>query len=174
MSDNSGENEPSMEEILASIRKIISEDSDEGGDVPETKELSGSELELEEEPLELTDEIEEESLKFEDDVLELGPELEPVALARMELEPIEERMATDDAIVSPAAEAISTAALLQLTQSLAGRDVPLGRADRSLEQLVKELMRPMLREWLDDYLQTVVEEGVKREVQRMANSVKDN
>ena len=173
MSDNSSENEPSMEEILASIRKIISEDTDEGEGVPETKKLSSSELAVEE-SLELTDKIEDEPLKFEDDVLELGPELEPVALPRMELEPIEEPIATDDAIVSPAAEAISTAALLQLTQSLAGRDVPLGRADRSLEQLVKELMRPMLREWLDEYLPTVVEEVVKHEVQRMANSVKDN
>ncbi len=187
MRDDSGEQEPSMEEILSSIRKIISEDSDEGGEAveveapPAPEPAPEPEPEPEEEPLELTDEteelelteeVEEEPLELEEEVLELEPEPEP--LPPMGLEPIEEPQVADDALVSPAAEAVSTAALSQLSQSLAGRDVPLGRADRSLEQLVKELMRPMLREWLDENLPSVVEEVVRREVQRMANAARDD
>jgi cell pole-organizing protein PopZ len=186
MNDDCGEQEPSMEEILSSIRKIISEDNDEGGEAPEPQAPPAPEpepeLEVEEEPLELTDEsddeleltdeIEEEPLELEEEVLELEAESEP--LPPMELEPIEEQMAVVDALISPTAEVVSTAAFSQLAQSLTGRNVPLGRADRSLEQLVKELMRPMLREWLDENLPAVVEEVVKREVQRMANAAKDN
>ena len=195
MSDDSGEQEPSMEEILSSIRKIISEDSDEGGEAveaeapaapepePESQPEPEPEPEPNEEPLELTDEteeielelteeVEEEPLELEEEILELEPEPDP--LPPMELEPIEEPQAADEGLVSPAVDAASTAALSQLAQSLTGRDVPLGRADRTLEQVVKELMRPMLREWLDQNLPALVEDVVKREIQRMVRASREN
>ena len=188
MSDDSGEQEPSMEEILSSIRKIISEDSDEGGEAveaeaPDPEPEPQPEPEPDEEPLELTDEteeielelteeVEEEPLELEEEILELEPE--PDLLPPMELEPIEEPQAVDESLVSPAVDAASTAALSQLAQSLTGRDVPLGRADRTLEQVVKELMRPMLREWLDQNLPALVEDVVKREIQRMVRASREN
>ena len=59
MSDPNAEQEPSMEEILASIRRIISEDGDE-----DTAEEAGREpeppAEHEEGVLELTDEVQDD------------------------------------------------------------------------------------------------------------------
>lgn len=56
MSDKSAQKDPSMEEILGSIRRIISEDSAQGG----SSRVSGAEFEDEEDVLELTDEVAEE------------------------------------------------------------------------------------------------------------------
>lgn len=189
MNDDRGEKEPSMEEILSSIRKIISEDTNDGSEgggamgapAVGTESVPGQEHERkhEEEPLELLDEVEEDTLELvdrfkeeplvlRDEVIDSAHKSESIVLPPMELEPVEEQsLATPNTLVSPEVEAVSTAALSQLTKSLAGHDVPLGRADQTLEQVVKELVRPMLREWLDDNLPTVVEELVRREIQRI-------
>lgn len=56
MSDKSAHKDPSMEEILGSIRRIISEDSAQGGPA----QVGGVEVEDDEDVLELTDEVSEE------------------------------------------------------------------------------------------------------------------
>lgn len=56
MSDKSAQKDPSMEEILGSIRRIISEDSAQGGSSP----VVGGEIEDDDDVLELTDEVSEE------------------------------------------------------------------------------------------------------------------
>lgn len=85
MSDSS-QKEPSMEEILASIRRIISEDGDEEAQskdeepkaAPEPDPEPEAPLELEEEePLELVDEIEEEPGPEPEPEPEIEPEPEP-------------------------------------------------------------------------------------------------
>lgn len=155
MSDDNSQKEPSMEEILSSIRKVISEDNDEN------RKVSPDEQEI----LELTDVVVEGALEDKGSTYnpESLPVTEPIAVDKSEK--------TEEPLVSSAAEAITTAALLQLKESLAGNEVPLGRADKTLEQLVKELMRPMLRIWLEENLPLVVEDVVKREVNRLANTV---
>ena len=45
--------------------------------------------------------------------------------------------------------------------------MPLGNADRTLEDVVRELLRPMLKEWLDDHLPPLVERLVKDEIARL-------
>jgi len=56
MSDKSAQKDPSMEEILGSIRRIISEDSAQGG----SSRTGDAEIEDDEDVLELTDEVSEE------------------------------------------------------------------------------------------------------------------
>lgn len=82
MSDQNTEQEPSMEEILASIRRIISEDGDEESAAPEA-EASAPEPVAEEAPEPVEDvapepEVEEapEPEPEEDDVLELTDEVQ--------------------------------------------------------------------------------------------------
>lgn len=80
MSD--AQQEPSMEEILASIRKIISEDSEEepteeqaaAGEDVEPEPAPEPEPEPEEEPLQLDEEVEEEPLELADEVEQEPPE----------------------------------------------------------------------------------------------------
>ena len=104
MNDADAKEQPSMEEILASIRKIISEDVEENPNDEINEELEPLELmddaDEELEPLELMDDADEElePLELMDDADE---ELEPLELtddADEELEPLE---LTDDADEDP-------------------------------------------------------------------------
>ena len=45
----------------------------------------------------------------------------------------------------------------------------LGRADRTLEALVREVMRPLLSTWLEANLPDVVERLVQAEIRKMSN-----
>ncbi len=155
MSDNAGP-EPSMEEILASIRKIISEDGEEAKKSEQFEE--GVAL-VEPEPRK-----EAEADFEEDDTLELTDEFEPdqtdeIALVDDVLQ--QESLisaATTDAAASPFAQ-------------LAGASDPnlmLGRADRTLESLVREVMRPLLSTWLEANLPDVVERLVQAEIRKVS------
>ena len=146
-----------MEEILASIRRIISEDGDEaeGGDKPAGADDEDDVLELTEvvpdEPQAAAEEPEEEPAIVEEPVAE-----EPAIVADDDSE----------AIISeaPAAQAAgSIADLMARVQS----DTRLGDADKTIEQIVKELLRPLLKEWLDANLPDMVERIVRDEIERV-------
>ena len=151
MSDDAGQ-EPSMEEILASIRKIISEDGEEG----EEGEKEVAEAEPEPEP---------EPVFEEDDALELTDEFEP--------EPVDEialvdEILEDEGLVSAATTDAGASAFAQLAGA-SDPNLMLGRADRTLEALVREVMRPLLSTWLEANLPDVVERLVQAEIRKMSN-----
>src|SRR5437868_11380459 len=130
--------EPSMEDILASIKKVIAEE----------KELrtSGEPIDsVEEEPL-------PEDAAPEDDVLELDQPLAPP----MDLGPplIDEQVAGDS---RQKLEALQTVAAT----------IPAGPTVNPLEEIIREMLRPMLKQWLDDHLPQMVDEHVKREISRI-------
>ena len=149
MSDDTGQ-EPSMEEILASIRKIISED---GEDTEED---------------EVTEPGPEPAPAPEgNDAIELTDQVVPPPPAELEEITLIDEVVEDDVLVSAATTAVGASAFAQLTgaRDLAMR---LGGVDRTLEALVKELMRPMLRDWLEANLPAVVERLVQREIDKMS------
>ena len=165
MSEEDGQQEPSMEEILASIRKIISEDDDQepiqdaapsGEDMDTVEEISEVEPEVEPEP----------EFAEEEDELELIDEIEDET--ELVLVDDEEGLAADHPIPgivsNPTAQA-GTDAFGQLAGIIAGR-MQLGQG-RTVEELVQELLRPLLREWLDNNLPELVDELVKKEIERM-------
>jgi len=180
MADNNAQ-EPSMEEILASIRRIISEDGEEG-DVPaqqaeaaqenppiedEVLDLEEAEIIEEEEvleeieeaeaPLEAADVMEDEpaALAEEPEVLELDDMVEETQKA----DPSEEILSKDAA--QKAAEPFSQLSGL-LVRDYEG-------AGNTLDGLVREMLRPMLKEWLDENLPNVVERMVAKEIARLTN-----
>ena len=152
MSDDAGQ-EPSMEEILASIRKIISEDGEEG----EEGEKEVAEAEPAPEP---------ETVFEEDDALELTDEFEP--------EPVDEIVLVDEILEDEGLlSAVTTDAGASAFAQLVGASDPnlmLGRADRTLEALVREVMRPLLSTWLEANLPDVVERLVQAEIRKMSNN----
>ena len=157
MSDDAGQ-EPSMEEILASIRKIISEDGEEGEEGEE--EVAEAEPEPEPEP-----EAEPEPVFEEDDALELTDEFEP--------EPVDEialvdEVLDDEGLVSAATTEAGASAFAQLAGA-SDPNLMLGRADRTLEALVREVMRPLLSTWLEANLPDVVERLVQAEIRKMSD-----
>jgi len=165
--DAKGQPEPSMEEILASIRRIIAEDGEQAPAAE--KPASTPRLEpvgnLREEILELTEVVEEEGA-----AAKLDPEPAAAASADEHL-----LLSPEQRLVSEEAAAASIAALSQLHQ-LGGRDeqsnLSMGNGQRTIEELVREMLRPLLKEWLDGNLPRLVERVVREEVDRMVRDVR--
>ena len=131
--------EPSMEDILASIKKVIAEE----------KELrtSGELVEaVEDEPLP------EEQSSSEEDVLELDQPLAPA----MDLGP----PLVDEEIAGQSRQRLEA---LQTVASTA----PPASSVNPLEEIIREMLRPMLKQWLDEHLPQMVDEHVKREISRI-------
>jgi len=158
-----------MEEILASIRRIISEDDAPGGATPEPEaepELAAAAEEpipippLEEEAheddgaLELTDRVESHG---DLDVYASEPEPEPAAPA------YEPPVDHGEGLVGDPAASAAAAHFGQLSSTI------LMPADgRTLEDVVRELLRPLLKGWLDEHLPNIVQTAVQAEVERIA------
>lgn len=162
--------EPTMEEILASIRRIISEDdtpADESAPepavdaAPEPEPVAAAPEpvpEPEEEVLELTQKIEEPQSTIGDlDVFEAPPaQAAPAFDDPLASEP-------EESLVSePIATAVSSA-FGQLQQRIA-----MPSSSTTLDGVVRELLRPLLKEWLDAHLRAIVEAKVEEEVERQA------
>ena len=131
--------EPSMEDILASIKKVIAEEK-------ELRSAVHPAVNVEDEPLP------EESAGEAEDVLELDEPLAPPADLGPPL--IDEEVAGQ-----------SRHALEQL-QTVAAT-IPAAPQVNPLEDMVREMLRPMLKQWLDEHLPQMVEDHVKREITRI-------
>ena len=129
--------EPSMEDILASIKKVIAEE----------KELRTSAAPADEDE---DDPLPEDASN--EDVLELDQPLAPP----MDLGP---------PLVDEQAAGKSREALEQL-QTVAAT-VPPPPAGNPLEEIIRGRLRPMLKQWLDEHLPQMVDEHVKREISRI-------
>jgi cell pole-organizing protein PopZ len=175
-----------MEEILASIRRIISEDEQpaaEGGPsivaepepVPEARgegPLPIPEPEPEPEPAaDFAPAAEEEE---DDGVLELTQKVETHGdldvLAPEEPEPEPEPPAME-APPLPLGEGIVSdhiAAAAAATFGKLSSNILMPAEGRTLEDVVRELLRPLLQQWLDDNLPRIVQEAVEAEVERIS------
>lgn len=162
------EGEPSVEEILDSIKRVIARDADEAARASQSRRREG--LVSRQEAPEPADEDEAE------DVLDLGVVGSALHEDNAEESLIEEAGAPgdDDAedeglTTDRAAEAMrqSLAALAMLSDPPARPQI-VRSGETSLEGLVREMMRPMLAQWLDANLPEIVERLVKAEIARIA------
>jgi cell pole-organizing protein PopZ len=174
MSDQTSQ-EPTMEEILASIRRIISEDEPAGDAAapaepePEEETAQAEIPTLPEEPepeddgvLELTERVETVGdLDVYPAASEPEPEPEPEPLAAFEPEP--PPVPPGEGLVGDPAASAAAAAFGKLSSSIL-----MPAEGRTLEDVVRELLRPMLKQWLDDNLPGIVETAVQAEVERIA------
>jgi uncharacterized protein len=166
MSEAKGQQEPSMEEILASIRRIIAEDSDVAKPPieVETAALPPDEDEI----LELT-EIADEPAPY----VAPEPEPEPYRPAPPPPRPRkpEPQIEAEEPLLSANPAAASAAAFAEVTTRLRERrsgEMFLGNGAVTLEEIVRELLKPMLRDWLDVNLPPLVERLVHEEIKRLA------
>ncbi|MBD7940475.1 DUF2497 domain-containing protein [Brevundimonas guildfordensis] len=188
MTDQSAQ-EPTMEEILASIRRIISEDDApaEAAAAPEPEPTPEPEPEPEAAPV---------VAAVEEDVLELTEPYEaPPAEAIGDLDvadaapfPVEAPVAGEpapiaaapegDALVGETAAASAASAFAGLAASFQKPEpAPIASAadmnfmsGNTVEAMVREMLRPMLKDWLDANLPAIVETQVRKEVERIARS----
>jgi len=182
--------EPTMEEILASIRRIISEDDAPAGDAAAAGADADADAAEAEPEIELEAEVEPESEPepvlgetAEDEVLELtervethgdidayvpepaAPEPEPVAAPPpLAPEPVAAAPATEG-LVSAVTATAAASAFGQLSASILMPPDGL-----TLDAVVRDLLRPLLKDWLDTHLAGIVQAAVTEEVERIART----
>ena len=143
--------EPSMEDILASIKKVIAEE----------KELRSGQAPMSSEPQPVTVSINappEPEEPEHADVLEL----EEAVVEEMHLPDVD----LGPPLISEDAAEASRARLAALQQAAATAP-PQQPVANPLEQMVRDMLRPMLKDWLDQNLPGIVDEHVKREIGRI-------
>lgn len=201
MTGKAPEQEPSIEEILASIRQIISDD-DETREPVEVEVKKEEKFEIpvhqpeppKEEPrssfadvLELTNEIapEEKVVKYAEEPKFEIPSYQPEPEKSFEIDFQEHKKvhvdapmsnADTDALFSQPAAAATTDAFSRLVGNM-----PIEREERSpslghgvtLEDITRDLLRPMLRQWIDDNVPRLVERLVEKELEKLARKARD-
>ncbi|MFZ1680255.1 MAG: DUF2497 domain-containing protein [Rhizobiaceae bacterium] len=169
---SSAQREPSMEEILASIRKIIEDNEGqspaEAGE-PEAEpvmEAAAAEIATVEVP-----EIEVEQFRAElsgdpvetEDRSYAPPQVEPpVFQPRGEPAIAASPAVPADALVSAATGQKVAAAFGELTEAFAAQ------RRKSFDDMAEDMLRPMLRDWLDNNLPTLVERLVREEIEKIS------
>jgi uncharacterized protein len=190
MATPSAQQEPTMEEILASIRRIISEDADPAakGAQPAAAAATSREGDV----LELTNIVhddgsiggpapepapepprrraappprEPEPIREEPRVSRRAPPPEPPRPAMRHQSDLDmvDKEDRDSVLSSQASSAISNA-FGALTRE---REVGIA-GGTTLEDIVVQMMKPMLAAWLDEHLPEIVERVVQQEVERAA------
>jgi len=185
--------EPSIEEILSSIRQIISDDDEDDAPAPEKaaeQEKPAPKAEKKPEPekevLELTPESEVPNVDEDDVELDFidvdGESDEDVAAfdafedeSAFEPEPEQEERSfrtSPSSILSESAQSATMSSLTKLVGSM-----PVNNRNSydgvTLEDIVRELLNPMLRDWMDDNLPPMVERLVEKEIKKLARRAMD-
>jgi hypothetical protein len=167
----------SIEEILSSIRDIISEDDD--APVAAVSETAAQESEEEiESPVNeesetvIVDVTEEDE---EDEILELSDPID-----ELEAKPADfaaaldvEDAKTDENLLSDNTANASLAALNKLSRSAAIDNRRNPNDAITIEDITREMLRPMLKEWLDKNLPDIIERTVQKEIRRLSAKSED-
>ena len=150
--------EPSMEEILASIRRIISEDEEDAPAKPAARA----------EPIRVAEPPARPAAAFR------PPPPAPAAVEQeqkfatedveMIRKNVAEAMDDEDGIIESTTAAAASKAFMSLSQTV---QISKGEG-HTLEDIVVEMLKPMIKDWLDANLAEIVEQKVEEEVQRVA------
>ncbi|WP_406853598.1 DUF2497 domain-containing protein [Alsobacter sp. KACC 23698] len=171
-----------MEEILASIRRIIADDQKDAPGANQPALGPEAAQEPDDDVLDLAtvqqtgwDDVpqsdDEDAVDFREaeDPLLILPKREEIVAPPPAPEPpppvappAPPPPRTDDALLSPMVDAAVASTFNMFSSAI------LTTQARTLEDLVKDMMRPMLKAWLDDNLPALVERLVKAEIERLS------
>jgi cell pole-organizing protein PopZ len=196
MSDDKTEQEPSIEEILHSIRQMIFEDgattetavaqagaaetppapkapAAEPPPVPEPKPEPVAAAEPPPPPPPASEPAPRKVIDADDGVLELTDKvaMDPnrPRIVMEEIEEMQEALNKDPLVSDMTAEAAVAAMAKLLSNNLAvERELPGRPGNVTLEDMARELMRPLIKTWLDQNLQAIIEKMVAREIERLS------
>ena len=160
--------EPSMEDILSSIKRIIAEEGETA--------TAASRARRPARPVAARQPItfghDEEAPAAVDQAIVEQPAAEPEVAFTPPVAPVADpapapRAAPADPILSPRAAEASRGALDVLSRLIVKPEV---EGSDTLEALVREMLRPMLRDWLDANLPAMVENMVSQEIARITGN----
>ncbi len=183
-SDASGA-DPSMEDILASIRRILNEDEAPGASADAARPAEPANQAAEPSPLPPEAVTGAGSAGEDEDVLvldegmlvtppsEAAPEPAPAPTLPVAVPVSAPATALHDlhneSLLAPEAEAAAALSVSSLLRTLASeRGAQVYRGGPTIEDLVREEIRPMLKAWLDLQLPPLVERLVRQEIERVA------
>ena len=171
--------EPSMEDILSSIKRIIAEEGDSATAASRAKRQARTMPPRpdpapfgHDEILELSDPVravDEDRPSF-DEVPQAPVPVQPLLAVKPQMPKQAESPTVSlsapaaEPILSPRTAEASRGPLDALSRMVVKPETPGGD---SLEAMVREMLRPMLRDWLDAKLPELVEEMVAREISRI-------
>jgi cell pole-organizing protein PopZ len=148
----SGAADPSMEDILASIRRILSDDEAEAASPAAAKTEADNVLELD------STMIVAEPAAATPTEAPPPPQTPPQAAAP-----------SSGGLVAPAAAAAAASSVGSLVRTLIAEreQVATHRGGPTIEDVVREEIRPLLKQWLDTNLPQLVERLVRLEIERV-------
>ena len=167
-------NDPSMEDILASIRRILSEEEPAAqppvpaaAAEPEAAEEKADDV-LVLDPSML---VEEEAAPALSPIAEPAPspltEAAPAPFGPLPLPP-PEVVTPPPTLLAPETAAAATSSVGNLMRTLATeRTMQVHRDGPTIEDIVREEIRPLLKQWLDTNLPDLVERLVRTEIERV-------
>ena len=156
--------EPSMEEILASIRNIIADDPAKGAPLKPPQLAPAPMPQI----VHSLDAVAPQSEPSE--AVERPDATAPTVVWRrpqaVEAEPAEPASADGGPLLSPEANEAVALSFGALSADLEVRSAELA------DSMVRDMLRPMLKQWLDENLPGIVERLVRAEIQRVARGRK--
>ncbi|MBN8532312.1 MAG: DUF2497 domain-containing protein [Alphaproteobacteria bacterium] len=171
---SSAQADPSMEEILQSIRRIITEDDAAPAKPAPVETPAAKEVE---DVLELTEVAEEPRKAPPAPVAEAkksAPRNDDVMLEidQMASPEPKNRKLDDEMLVSARVAQEATDAIANLMESIPrAKETPRAPVDPSLglsvEDWLSRMLRPLLKTWLDENLPGIVRETVEREIRKI-------
>ncbi len=155
-------NEPSMEEILASIRRIIADDQSLPRAFPVRAEPAVHPVApAEPTALSAPEVVEAEPWDAPQAATAVVAVAAPPAAETSLADEVTKEAELSDVLLSPAASESVAHAFDTLDRTLKMQN------DGTLEDMSRELLRPMLKAWLDENLPALVERLVKAEIERV-------
>jgi len=152
--------EPSMEEILASIRRIISDDEEDAPAGESTRAPAHAKPEL---APNTQKQAAAAAIPGDDDGAGAHLITEDVEMIKKNVAAAIQNDA-EEAMLDKSSAAAATQAFHNLSQTIKVSDGD----GRTLEDIVIAMLKPMIKEWLDANLPAIVEDKVEEEVQRVA------
>jgi uncharacterized protein len=151
MTDLKRQDDPSMDEILASIRRIIAEDGDTA------TRAGGQDI------LDLTQRVEEDG-----SVVTIA--------SRKTREAPEAPKPESRKLISEGTAAAAMASLAELAKEAPRIKVePVAKAPDSkvIEEMTREMLKPLLKSWLDSNLPQIIERVVREEIARLGREAQE-
>ena len=168
--------DPSMEDILASIRRILSEDVPQpASDGPAAPEETPSDVLVLDASMMVAEPPQPAPVQAQAPVpirpaATLEPPAEPYRPPAVTPPPAPPPHAadTDESLVAPEVMQAAASSMSGLMRRLSAERGTLVRSGGpTIEDMVREELRPMLKEWLDANLSPLVERLVKAEIERV-------
>lgn len=162
--------DPSMDDILSSIRRMISDDrgtpangfAESRASAGQARQIPVADDGAEERVLEAGNDDENE---YVDPLAELGAIRTAAEEAEDEAEEADARFDMDRGLIAEATAAATLASIQALSREVR---VSARAEGRTLEDVVESLLRPILKEWLDRHLPGIVQAKVEAEIRRIA------